>query len=491
MRKLLQAVRETLDGEAYLVGGFVRDCLLGRPAADLDLAVTGNAGEAAARLAEKLQGHDFPLDDERDQHRVTLNGDMPVQYVDVVQLRGSIEADMVLRDFTVDAMAAALEAEGSTGPVIDPLGGLADLEGRRLRLASEGALADDPLRMLRAVRLAVELEFTLDGATAEAVRANKARLTEAAAERQRDEIARLLATPRAGTGLRLLDDLRLLEVVVPEITAARGVSQPKEHYWDVFDHSLETVAALDALLHADSIESRWTPFRAPLRDVMGWYPLDDYFAEVAGGHSRLVLTKLAALLHDVAKPETKAPDKDGRIRFLGHADVGAATAKQICTRLRFGRRETGYVSHLVEEHLRPTQLSSGGVPTDRAIFRFFRDLGAAAVGCLVLSLADAAAAVGPRLTRDRWRGYVAYISHVLERRQEQEQKLPARHKLSGNTIMAALAIEPGPLVGQIQRAVDEAAATGEVSSEEEALTFARMLYKTWRQEPTATETGRP
>jgi poly(A) polymerase len=486
LRKLLQDVRGALDGDVYLVGGFLRDCLVGRAAADLDIAVSADAAAAAEKLAEHLKGHDFPLDEERGQFRVVLPGDHAIRYVDVTTLRGSVQEDLDLRDFTIDAIAAALLPDGSAGELIDPFDGVRDLESRQVRLVSDHAFTDDPLRLLRAVRLAVELEFEIETSTAGAVRSQRERLKEAAAERQRDELCRILATPRSGQGLRLMDDLGLLDALVPEISAARGVSQPKEHYWDVFDHSLETVAALDAMLHEDG-GNQWQKVGGPFREILGWYPLRAYFSASAGGQSRLVLTKLAALLHDVAKPETKGPDKNGRIRFLGHADIGAETARRVSRRLRFGRRESEYVSQLVEEHLRPTQLSNGGVPTNRAIFRFFRDLGESAPGCLVLSLADAAAAVGPRLTSDRWRGYVAYISHVLERRKEQEEMLPARHKLTGNTIMSALAIGPGPLVGEIQRAVDEAAATGEVETEEEALAFAANLYDTWRQEPLGAE----
>lgn len=487
----LAAVREALACEAYLVGGFVRDCLLGREAADIDLAVTCEPGSAAARVAAALEGHSFPLDDGRGQYRVVLSGEHRVRYVDVAPLRGSVTRDLELRDFTVDAMAAPLLPGGQAGDLIDPLGGAADIAARLLRLASDHALHDDPLRMLRAVRLAAELDFEVEPATASAIREASSRVVEAAPERRRDEVCRILATPRSSHALRLMDSLCLLDHVLPELTPTRGVDQPKEHYWDVFNHSIETVAVLDSLLHPDAPATRWTPFAVPFRELLDWPSLQTYLEGHAGASTRLVLTKLAALLHDVAKPETKAADHTGRVRFLGHAELGARTAASVCSRLRFGRRETAYVALLVEEHLRPTQLSNGSVPTDRAIFRFYRDLGEGAVGCLVLSLADAAAAVGPRLTIDRWRGYVTYIGYVMERHGEQEQKLPARHKLSGNTIMAALAIGPGPLVGQIQRAVDEAAATGDVATDEEALNFARVLYKTWRQEPTGAEAGKP
>jgi putative nucleotidyltransferase with HDIG domain len=213
------------------------------------------------------------------------------------------------------------------------------------------------------------------------------------------------------------------------------------------------------------------------------FGLASYFREAAGGQSRLVLTKLAALLHDVGKPQTKTREADGRVRFLGHSEAGAQLGRAVCRRLRLGNKETHFVTRLIEEHLRPAQLSQSGAPTDRAVFRFFRDLGEAAPACLVLSLADAAAAAGPRLTLARWRAQLAYIAYVFARAAAQEHAAAGagrrgkRHFVSGDRLIRALEIAPGPEVGRLLDALDEAAATGEVKSEEEAIELARRLYE--------------
>jgi len=466
---------------AWLVGGAVRDLLIDREPADLDLLTKGDAQAAAEALAAAFGAHAFRLDEAREQWRVALPQEGSVQAIDVTHAE-DLAADLRRRDFTVDALAAPIEPGGGLGDVRDETGGLDDLDARLLRMTGEAALRDDPLRLLRAVRLAVELSFGIEAETEAAIRRLAPHLASAAAERQRDELVRILATPVAARGLRLMDSLGLLEQMLPELLSGRGVEQPyQHHYWDVFDHSIEAVAALDELLPhraAPGPDSDGRPswFRGEFRAGLRQFQVDAYLGQRAGGQSRLVLLKLAGLLHDVAKPETKAVQPDGRIRFFGHSELGAAKAERICRRLRFGNRETRFVSRLVEEHLRPAQLSQDGLPTRRAVYRFFRDLEEAAPACLLLSLADAAAARGPRLQAERWRGLVAYVANVLEHglTPEAPSQRPQR-LIDGTELMAALGLQPGPEVGRLLAAIEEAQALGEIATREDALGYARRL----------------
>ncbi len=493
-RAFLASAAELLAGNpGYLVGGSLRDALLGRALTDLDLAIAGDAPAFARRLADRLGGHFVLLDAERGTARVALDAG-PVRIIDVATLQGHILSDLARRDFTIDALAASIDAV-ITPPIalIDPHGGLPDLEKRTVRLVSEAALENDPLRLLRAVRLSVQLEFRLAPETAGAVRRHAGEIGRAAAERQRDELARCFATPRAGQSLRLMDNLGLLEQIVPEVTAGRGVSQPKEHYWDVFDHAIETVTALDFMLSDEApTGGREARLWRALWEALGFVEpsLRSYLdEEVSEGRPRSVLLKLAGLLHDVAKPETRAPDATGRIRFFGHAELGAEMARTVLRRLRFSRREVELVAAMVEEHLRPGQLGQEGPPTRRALFRFFRDTGEAAEGILLLSLADALAARGPGMRIERWRGHVAYVAHVLARREEEHEIVRPTRLLSGDDIMAGLAIGPGPQVGRLLAAIEEAQASGEVASREEALSFARRLAGDGQSEPALTGAG--
>ncbi len=474
VRELVARIsRQPGFARAYLVGGTVRDLLLRRPVRDLDLATPGDALPAARALADALGGHFVPLSEAHHVARVVLD-DGPVAVIDLATLRGAIDDDLRARDFTVDAVAVRLDGQGD---VVDPAGGVRDARLGVLRGVSPAAFDDDPLRLLRLVRLSAELDFRVDVATAELARTKAALLPRVAPERRRDELVRLLATDRAAAGLRLMDRLGLLNVELPEVCAGRGVTQPVEHYYDVFEHALATVEALDALASARPPEGRLRAAWEAWWEAFAFADLRAYLdEEPVSGRPRRALLKLAGLLHDVAKPETRAPDDTGRIRFFGHAEVGARTAQRIMERLRFSHREAAWVATLVEEHLRPLQLASPGeAPTRRALRRFFRDTGDAAPGLLLLSLADHLAARGPRADEAGWRAHIAYLASVLRAGLEDEEIARPPRLVTGHDIMAALGIGPGPDVGRFLRAVDEAQEAGDVTTREEALTLVRRL----------------
>ncbi len=475
LRALLTHIA-TAAPDAWLVGGALRDLLDGREPSDIDVIVPGDPQTAAETLRDALGGHAFVMDTERGQHRVVLEDGSGVSTIDIGPLQGDVAANLLQRDFTVNAMAAPIESDGSLGEIIDPAGGLRDLEAHTLHMVSETALLDDPLRLLRAARLAIELDYAIEEATAETVRSLASTITTAAGERQRDEIVRIFATPHAAEGVRLLDRLGLLSALLPELDEARGVEQPgKHHYYDVFEHSVETLAALNALLSPEEpAEPRALGMRRAFDGVMEGYPWREYLDARQRATPRLVLLKLAGLLHDVAKPETKTAEASGRIRFYGHPEIGARKAEAICRRLRFGNNETHFVALLVEEHLRPTQLSSGDLPSHRAVYRFFRDLGDAAPACLLLMLADGSAAAGPRLTMGRWIAHVTYVKYLLDRHEEQSRVTATQPRLvTGADLMAELGLQEGPIVGRLLRALDEAIGAGEIASREEALDYAR------------------
>jgi poly(A) polymerase len=509
LRPLLTTLQRQAAADLYLVGGAVRDLLRveivgkeapsrppGTPSApnDLDFAVKDEAEVVARRIADALGGHVFTMDESRGQMRVVLD-EGPIREIDIAPLKGDIESDLRQRDFTVDAMAAPVLADGELGGLIDPWGAVEDIKTKALRLTSEAALRDDPLRLLRAVRLAVELGFEIEADTAAAITKNAPLIHEAAAERERDELVRIFATERAAEGVRLMDAWGLLAELLPELMDARGVSQPENHhYYDVFDHSLETVAALDALLAREApADARARELRAVFRDGLSGFDIDSYLDETEGGTKRRVLLKLAGLLHDVSKPETKTTDGNGQVRFFGHPEKGARKSEAICRRLRFGNRDCDFVALLVEEHLRPTQLAQRGeAPSQRALYRFFRDLAGAAPPCLILQLADGIAAAGPRLRPERFKGNVAYAAWVLSEHERLRESLPPLKRLvTGNDIMQTLGIAPGPGLGRLLEAVEEAIGAGEISTREEALEYVAALTSPPQSPSPSTERGRP
>ena len=460
-------------GQAYIVGGLIRDALLGRDTADIDLAVKGNAPEIARALAGILHGTFVLLDSENGVGRVVLpreTDDSEPRTVDIAAMNGTITADLARRDFTIDAMALDLREAAGGGTIaglFDPLHGRDDLDHGILRTVSETAFSSDPVRLLRAVRLATELGFHIEPKTAAQVRASAALLAAVPGERVREELLRLFNASRGGRFLMEMDGLGLLSVLFPEMDAARGVGQPAEHHWDVFTHSIMTVSAIDFILH----QGVWEFPAAGILEAMPW-PAEcaGHFEQtVAGGSTRRTLLKLAALLHDVAKPQTKAPDSNGRMRFLGHAEQGAETAATILERLRFSVRETRLVSVMVKYHLRPTQI--GEPPSHRAIYRYFRDTGDAGIDILYLSLADHLATRGPELIPENWRLHTGNVRYVLEEHFKRESVIPPPKLIDGNDLMNVFGLAPGPRLGALLEAVREAQAAGELTTRQEALDY--------------------
>jgi poly(A) polymerase len=453
------------------VGGWVRDRLLGRDTDDIDLAVQADGLDIAEKLALALGGKYVPLDEVNRIGRIVLHDTDSTAKgqwtVDIATFRDNIDIDLARRDFTIDAMAIELSDsnKGISGGLIDPFYGQADLEHRVIRAVSGAVFSSDPVRLLRAVRLAVLLGFTIEPETESMIMRDAYLISQVAGERVREEILLLLSSPGSGSCLEYLDKLHLLSTLFPELELSRGSSQPSEHYWDVLHHSLKTVAALDYLLR----QGKWEYAGKDILTEVPWSDeLQSYFeGEVGHGSNRLALTRLAALFHDIAKPKTRTVEPGGRVRFLGHADEGATMATDILERLRFSTREARFVETLVKYHLRPTQMGLPEMPTNRAIYRYYRDTGEAAVGVLFLSLADHLATRGPTLDYVNWKMHTQTVAHVLSQRPE-GKKRPVR-LIDGYDIMTILGLGPGPLVGELLELVQEAQAAGEVTTKDEAL----------------------
>jgi len=486
MSRILANISRFLAEEgvrAYLVGGFVRDMLLGRDTADIDIAVDADALEIASRVASAFNGRYVPLDEENGVGRVILfnNADVPAEgrwELDFTTLKGDIEQDLAQRDFTIDAMAIDLERIApevtlSSGMLIDPFNGRDDLRRGAVRVVSEAAFKLDAARLIRAVRLVAELGFSIDGKTEELICQHGHLIAGVAGERVREELLRILAMPRAGQRLAYLEELGLLTTLIPELAPARGVGQPKVHVWDVFDHSIQTVSTVEFLLREGPWEHAGEEVLAPVPWSAG---LSQHFNQgVSSGSTRRSLLKLAALLHDIAKPQTKTLDEDGRARFLGHPQEGAATAAGILERLRFSTRETKLVELMVKNHLRPLQMSHEGLPTHRAIYRYFRDTGEAGIDILFLSMADHLATRGTHLDPAQWQAHTQIVEYVLTKHMEEESLSVPPKLIDGHDLIKTFGLSPGPGVGELLETVREAQAAGEVTTRQQALDYIKHL----------------
>ncbi|UCB43287.1 MAG: CCA tRNA nucleotidyltransferase [Dehalococcoidales bacterium] len=470
------------DVRGYVVGGFVRDTLLGRTTLDIDIAVATDALEVACRVADALNSKYVLLDETFGVARVIVTGvhavDEPWQ-LDFSSYEGDIEQDLARRDFTIDAMAIDIDQlikDSRSVRLIDPFNGCEDLDRGVVRSVSESAFEADTVRLLRAVRLAAELGFSVDCDTEVQISQYAHQVSSVAGERVREELLRLLVVPESGQFIAYMDKLGLLTAVLPELDVLKGVEQPKEHFWDVFDHSLEMVVAVDFLLR----EGGWEHANGELLSTIPWSTeLARHFEqEVSSGSTGGALLRLAALLHDIAKPQTKAIEPDGRMRFLGHAQEGALLTAAILERLRFSTKEIRLVETMVKYHLRPMQMSQGGLPTHRAIYRYFRDAGEAGIDTLFLSLADHLATRGPHLDRAGWQEHTHIVDYVLKQYYGQQSQVRPVKLVDGHDLINIFGLSSGPGLGELLEAVREAQAVGEVTTREDALEYVRGRLST-------------
>jgi len=472
------------DQEIYLVGGAVRDAILGRASRDLDFAVPADGIKLARQIANKLKGAFYPLDEKRDTGRVVLiQEDGTRTVMDFATYRGiNIEADLYDRDFTINAIAYNLQ----TGEIFDPLHGGMDVRAKRIRACTLESLENDPVRVLRAVRLAAGLEFQIELETRQNMRQAAGLLGSVSPERLRDELFRILEGPQPGTAIRALEMLGVLPHILPELPALKGVEQPTPHVYDVWAHTLSMMNSLEETLSALALgynpESTGDLFTGLLVMRLGRYR-EQFAAHFANSlnadRSMRALLFFAALYHDVAKPACKTVDDDGRIRFWGHDEQGEEMAVIRANALHLSNDETQRLQLIIRHHMRihfhsNRMEAEHKTPSRKAIYRFFRDAGDAGVDLVLLALADTRATHGHTLTQETWSATLDICRIFLENYWEKPAETVAPPRLlDGNEVMAELNLNSGPLVGDVLEAIREAQATGRVSTREEALNFAR------------------
>jgi len=476
----LASFLSSLGIRGYLTGGFLRDCFLKRETADIDIALEADALEVAPEIAESFSGKTVILDDKNGIARIILPDKK--HHIDLASAPEGLNCDLKRRDFTINAIAVSLTEfnqalkENIAVSIIDPFGGADDLGKKLIKAVDNNVFNNDPLRLLRAVRLSAELGFTIAPQTEALIKKWAHLLSEVAGERLREELIKILAIPHSERLPVYMEELGLITALFPELADTRGVQQPKEHTWDVLYHSLYTVAAVDFVLK----KGGWDYANESVLDAVPWSEeIDSYFNQkISGSSTRRVLTKLAAILHDIAKPMTRAMNSDGRIRFIGHPKEGEPMAAEALKRLRFSTREIKMVAAMVRNHLRPVQMSQGvEMPSERAIYRFFRDSQDAGVETLFLSLGDHLATRGHNLNQKDWQQHVKLVDYILKQKKKQRKRVAPPKLVDGHDLMNTFRLKPGPEIKELLEAVHEAQASGEITTREEALALVNKLLK--------------
>lgn len=464
----LAAVLEFIDARthgAYLVGGAVRDCLMGRQfCSDLDIAVIGD-GRAAAQEAAKALGLTFvSLDKEHGTGRIVIK-DVHA-FVDVSTLKGNtIQADLLNRDFTVNALAVPVAdflKEGCV-KVIDVTGGMRDLDGRTVRMCSPSSYENDPLRIMRAFRFVASLGFDLERVTADMIPAYVTRLREISPERIRDEFMCVLAAQESYKALKLMDQYGVMSELFPELDPMRGCGQNSFHHLDVWDHTLEAIRMADLLLHDDGHTFR--QFNPEIRDYLA--------VELVPGRPRRSLVKFACLFHDAGKPACKFVDEQGRIRFFGHEKLSGQMVEDAAERLKLAKKEIRFIRRLVEYHMRAMVFTADSL-SKRALNKLMREMEDDLAALFVLFLADLRATRGPARRPGNEEHALGNVLLALENFFDgaAAKTVPL---VNGKVLMERFGLKSGPIIGHVLRKLTQFQDSGKIHDAEEALSAAEKI----------------
>lgn len=459
MDDALRAVSEAAGPEAaalYLVGGTLRNIALGKPPApDYDFSFAGDVRALAAAVSGRLGASFFALDEEAGAWRVVAKDGTTVDFTPTAA--GGIAADLGKRDFTVNALALPVkDFIGGASLVIDPFGGVSDAGEAVLRKVSSSIFDDDPVRMLRAVRLSAQYSLAIERHTLELLLCKASLVSSASPERARDELVSLMRCADSAKGVGLLFSSGLMRALVPETDGWDDVSG-----YDLLSHSLAVLGEADRLIATVSDET----FPGVGRELSG-YLLRPGPVPVS------VIFRLAALFHDFGKASTLSRGS-GKLRFLGHDSEGAEKVAEVMERLRFSRKNSGELAMLVKEHHRAFMLASLKERSPRAKIHFFRATGGeSGLLLLCLALVDARATRGgedPELLEvvlEMMRFYFDVYSI---------EKPPPL--MTGAQVMDTFGVAEGPVVGEILRKINEGVEQGVVRNRKEAVAYVRKWLR--------------
>ncbi len=451
----------------YLVGGSVRDLLIGKQdIRDIDLLMASGSEDVARAFADAIGGSFFFLDEGRKITRVVRQADHDTIQFDFTNFEGpDLDADLGRRDFTINAMALDLRAfiaNASLDGLIDPFHGREDVKNRLIRVTRPGVLEEDPLRLLRAVRFAATLGYTIEEGTVDHIRQHAKLIARPSPERVRDELFLILSEQNAEKHLMLMDSLGLLSPLFPELEPLRSFAPGRYHVHDVLTHSIKTAGYIDDVL--DELQ-KISPDHGP--SVLAH--LDEPLEHLV---PRKAALRFACLIHDNAKPETFS-NIDGHVRFHGHDNLGAEKAASICRRFKLSKDTEKAVTRVIRQHMRLFNLSAPGGPSKNAMYRYCRDIGDALPESLILAQADARA-TREIMPKEQFTDTTEPMAAVLEYYYTKFLKVEAKPLVTGQDLIDR-GLKPGPRFRVILEELKERQAEGTFKDRQEALEYLASL----------------
>ena len=439
--------------EGYLVGGSVRDFLMGKKFVDRDIAIKG-AEEFAKKLAKTLDATFITLDDENKIYRLVLKD--KVNYLDISELRGkSIEEDLYARDFTINAIAYNL----ATDEFIDTTGGIKDIENRKLRAIKEQNFVDDPLRILRAYRFMSTTGSEADEQLEKILKKHLVLLNNPAKERIHDEIMKLFGGEYTSKTLLKMYDDKILEMLFPCVKEMEKVPPNSHHHLDLIHHVIETVRNIE-VLYENSVPA----VKEHLNRI-------DF-----GGFPRINHLKIAGFLHDIGKYSTWTIEESGRHRFIKHDIKGAEMVVPMLKNLKFSNKQIDYISEMIRWHIYPSNVITSPNFEEKIMMRYVRKMENNVIDNIILAKADRLSAQGPDVTEEMTETNLSGLDKLLNFYIEIKDTLkPLPKLLDGNEIMQILSIKPSQRLGKIIEELKEAQINGDVQTKEDAISFISSL----------------
>lgn len=454
---ILNNLASFFDNEIYLVGGAVRDALVGKTSYDRDLIVLDeDAGVFSQKVSEFFNGVFIPLDVENNIYRIVLEDRK--NYLDITNpVGGSLEKDIQRRDLTINSIAVNIK----TGEVPEFCNSyVEDLENKIIRGICEENFTDDPLRLLRIFRFYSVLGFDIDESVMSISQKHAALIDKPAKERVEYELMKLFDGKFAADALLKMDECGILERLFPFVRELKQVPPNLHHHLCLFNHSIETVRQV-GILYENSSEV----VRSHLEKV-------DF-----GGFSRLAHLRLACFMHDIGKFSTWTIEQDtGRHRFIKHEEVGAKAAPAILRGLSFSNKQIEYISYIIKKHMYPTAVVSAPELNDKVMMRYVRKSGDNAIDNILIAQADRLSARGPEIADDMVNENISALNMLLDFYLTVKDNLkPLPKLLDGNEVMQILDLKPSRRLGEILEALYEAQISGDVLTKEDAVKFVKTV----------------
>lgn len=453
--EILNRIKENFPNEIYLVGGSVRDYLMGIESHDRDIIVMDeDAKEFTLKLQKLFDATFVPLDEENKIYRLVMRDKL--NYIDITNpVGGTIEKDLMRRDLTINAIAVNIK----NGEVVDISGGVTDIKNKCIHCVNEQNFVDDPLRLLRVYRFQSLYNFSIAPETLSAICKYVELIKKPAFERINYEVLRLFSGKYAHIALENMNKTWLLEEIFPFVKELKQVPPNSHHHLDLLHHSIETVKQIQEIY--DNAQD----------EVKEHLDKVDF-----GGFSRLAHLKFAGFLHDIGKFSTWTIEEGGRHRFIGHDDVGSKLAGTMLKKMHFSNKQVDYLTKMIKYHIYPSQLMSSPQITEKIMMRFVRKMDANSIDNIILAMADRLSARGPEITDEIVEHNINLLSTLMKFYLDVRETLkPLPIFLTGNDVMQLLNIKPSPKLGKIMNSLHEAQLNGDVQTREQAVDFVKNI----------------